>query len=131
MSWLLTFGTQFLATNDQALSLLAFLPAAPPDDMYQSEGFSFDIANCVKPVHGSDKFRSPSTFQQSLSEVVFVLLITSTWAHKASPLVQRGGVDEKKFGLHCHPTSCVMVETRPILLEDHLCAPRLSRVDPV
>ena len=26
---------------------------------------------------------------------------------------------KNRFGLHCHP-SCLTVETRPILLEDHL-----------
>ena len=27
-----------------------------------------------------------------------------------------------RFGLHCHPLICPMVETRPMLLEEHRCA---------
>ena len=32
---------------------------------------------------------------------------------------------KNRFGLHCHPFLCPLVETRPILLEDHLSALRL------
>ena len=32
---------------------------------------------------------------------------------------------KNRFGLSCHPLLCLMAETRPILLEDHLYALRL------
>ena len=38
---------------------------------------------------------------------------------------------KNRFGLHCHPSLSLMVETRPILLEDHLCGLRLVQGDPV
>ena len=37
---------------------------------------------------------------------------------------------ENRFGLH-RPSVCLMVETRPTLLQEHRCALRLVRVDPV
>ena len=58
----------------------------PPDHEHPSGGFSSNMVNCVKPVHASDRLRSPSTFQQSsmfrsniTSKVVLVMLATSIY----------------------------------------------------
>ena len=53
------FLTQFLATKRRALMLLDFF-SRPPDHMYPSGGFSFNIVNCVKLVHGADGSWPPS-----------------------------------------------------------------------
>ena len=37
---------------------------------------------------------------------------------------------QNRFGLHCHPLTCLMVETRPTLLEDHRYVLRLVQGNP-
>ena len=54
-----TRSTKFLAIRNRAL--LEFSPPKPR----VSHRFLFNIENCVKRVHGSDRPRSPSTFQCS------------------------------------------------------------------
>ena len=56
---------QISAKNDQTLLLHEFVSAAP----YSSGGFSSNIVNCATPVQGSDRFRPPSTFQQSSKRI--------------------------------------------------------------
>ena len=63
-----------------------FLAVSPPDRMYPFGGVSFSNVNLVKPVHESDRFRFPSTFQWSstrfscaTSKSVWVDLITSMY----------------------------------------------------
>ena len=42
-----------------------FLVCFPPDHVFPSGGFSFNVGNFVNPVHVSDNWRCPSTFQYS------------------------------------------------------------------
>ena len=110
--------------------------------MYPSGGFSLNFVNCVKPVQGSDRFRSPTTFHSSsirpscnTSKVVSVLLITSMY---------RGGVgNDSSFGTEFNSWFNVMttkvihfdrpksmVENRPTLLEKRRCVPCLVQNSP-
>ena len=36
---------------------------------------------------------------------------------------------KNRYGHHCHPSLCLMVETRPTVLEDHLCVLLLVQGD--
>ena len=77
---LLTFQTKSLAMRNQALLLLDV--SLSPVHVFPSEGFSFNIVNCVRPVQGSDRLQSPSTFQKSSIRL-------SSSAHRVELLVQR------------------------------------------
>ena len=57
------FLTKSLAINDRTLMLLELVVNRLLDHIYPSGGFSLSIVNCVKPVQGSNRSRSPSTCQ--------------------------------------------------------------------
>ena len=54
-----TFLNKSLAINNRALRLLDFLSTAAFGPCILSEVFPFNIVNCVKPVHCSDRLRPP------------------------------------------------------------------------
>ena len=45
--------------------VVCFLASLLPEHVYPSRGLSFNKMNLLKPVHASDNFLSPSTFQKS------------------------------------------------------------------
>ena len=134
-----TFRTKLVPTDDQDLWLHVFFVSGPPDHRDPSRSRSLNIENCVKPVHGSDKFRLPSVFP-TIIYTAFLQHIqgrvnVSQWYWERCflwhvELNSRFDVmtinvinslrwTKNLFGLHCHPSLCPVVETRPTLLEDH------------
>ena len=123
--------------------------------MYTSGSFSLNIVKCVKPVRGSDSspatINVPTNVDMAFqlhiqcrirpphndtvySRVVLGMIRCS--ARRVQLLVQRD--DDKHIFpsdrpkivsgftvIRGHPFACLMVETRPTLLEEHRCALRL------
>ena len=118
--FLSTFLTKCLATNNRTLMLLDFLSAALRTTCIRLEIF---FLNCVKTFQESSLRLSSTT-----SKIVLVLLTTSmsrngignpsfgtelnSWFNVMTTDTIPSDRPENHFGLHPHPSACLVVETR-------------------
>ena len=125
---LLTFSTRSVATNDRFLMFFEFLSAMPRTTCIRLKVFPFNFVNCVKRVHGSD--RSPATInvhpvscssassRQCIGNASSFGTEFNSWFNVMTIHVISCVRPRIVSGFTVHPLACLMVETRPTLLED-------------